>query len=88
MGERGVTAVSYALMVAIAVLLLSAALIYLQGGIRSALRGGGTCVDQPSGAGCLPSPGGGGPGPPGPPGGSTTTSTPTSSSTSTSTTVP
>jgi len=82
MGERGATAVSYALMVAIAVLLLSIALIVLQGGIGAALRGGGNCVELPTSAGCMPSDGGGGPGPPGPPGGSTTSSSSSTTSTS------
>lgn len=75
-------------MVAIAVLLLSVALIVLQGGIRAALQGGSTCVEAPTGAGCLPGPGGGGGGggpPSGPiPGSSSTSST----SSTTSTTVP
>jgi len=77
-----VTAVSYALMVAIAVLLLSAALIVLQGGIKSAFRGGGTCVAQPRSAGCVPDPGSGGGGdPPG-------STSPSSSTTTTTTTLP
>jgi hypothetical protein len=75
-------------MAAIAVLLLSVGLIVLQGGIRAALQGGSTCVEAPTGAGCLPGPGGGGGGggpPSGPiPGSSSTSST----SSTTSTTVP
>lgn len=77
-------------MAAIAVLLLSVGLIVLQGGIRAALQGGSTCVEAPTGAGCLPGPGGGGGGggpPSGPIPGSSSTSTSSSSST-TSTTVP
>lgn len=74
-------------MVAIAVLLLSVALIVLQGGIRAALQGGSTCVEAPTGAGCLPGPGGGGGG--GPPSGPIPGSSSTSSTSSTtSTTVP
>jgi hypothetical protein len=68
-------------MVAIAVLLLSVALIVLQGGIRAALQGGSTCVEAPTGAGCLPGPGGGGGG--GPPSGPIPGSSSTSSTTST-----
>jgi hypothetical protein len=75
-------------MAAIAVLLLSVGLIVLQGGIRAALQGGSTCVEAPTGAGCLPGPGGGGGGG-GPPSGPIPSSSSTSSSSSTtSTTVP
>jgi Flp pilus assembly pilin Flp len=88
--ERGATVVTYALMIAIATLLISVAFMYLQGGVGSSLRRGGDClasIDQPgfdpAADGCpkgfTPSGGSGGPG------GTTTTS---SSTTSTSTTLP
>lgn len=64
-------------MVAIVVLLLSVALLMFQGGIRAAFRSGGTCVDNPSAAGCMPQGGGGGPGSPGGPSSTSTTTTTT-----------
>jgi hypothetical protein len=75
-------------MAAIAVLLLSVGLIVLQGGIRAALQGGSTCVEAPTGAGCLPGPGGGGGGPPSGPIPSTSSTSTSSTSSTTSTTVP
>jgi hypothetical protein len=85
--ERGATVVTYALMIAIATLLLSAAFMFLQGGVGLNLRRSGNCIAsvQPGFDPGVPCPqggnsGGGGPGPP--PG--TTTST----SSTTSTTIP
>jgi Flp pilus assembly pilin Flp len=87
--ERGATVVTYALMIAIATLLLSAAFMYLQGGVGLSLRRGGNCIasiDQPGFDPGAPCPKGGkSGGGPGPPPASTTTST---SSTSTTSTIP
>jgi Flp pilus assembly pilin Flp len=79
--ERGATVVTYALMIAIATLLLSVAFMFLQGGVGLSLRRGGNCIasiDRPGfdpGAPCPPvgKSGGGGPGPP--PASTTTSST-------------
>jgi hypothetical protein len=85
--ERGATVVTYALMIAIATLLLSVAFMFLQGGVGLSLRGGGNCIasiDQPGfdpGTACPPvgKSGGGGPGPP--PASTTSSSTSTTSTT-------
>jgi Flp pilus assembly pilin Flp len=72
-GERGATAVAYAVMIAILGLLLVAGIMALSGGVETALNDGAECVSDPSGCG----EGGGGPGGGGPggggPGGTTTT---------------
>ena len=47
-GERGVTAVAYAVMVAIIALLLVGGVFALGGSIQSAFNHGGECVAQPS----------------------------------------
>ena len=88
-GERGVTAVAYAVMVAIIALLLVGGVFVLSDSIKAALTGGAECVASPgaceggSGGG---GPGGGGDGGGGGGGGSTTTSTQPASSTTTTTT--
>jgi Flp pilus assembly pilin Flp len=91
--ERGATVVTYALMIAIATLLVSVGFIFLQGGIGTNLRRGGDClasIDQPgfdpATNGCPKgfTPGGGSGGS----GGTTTTSPGSTTSTSTSTTLP
>jgi Flp pilus assembly pilin Flp len=76
--ERGATVVTYALMVAVAALLLSVGFMLLHGGVAANLRRGGDCLASLTDAsGCPPpdvQPGGqGGP----PPGGTTTTSSTT-----------
>ena len=75
-GERGVTAVTYALMVAIIAILLVGGVFVLGGGIQTALNGGAECVSDPGscegGGGSGGGAGGGGGG-----GGGPTTSTPT-----------
>ena len=77
-GERGVTAVAYALMVAIIAVLLVGGVFILGDSIKSAFDHGGNCVAKPSE--CEDDSGGGNGG-----GGSngTTTTRPASSSTST-----
>ena len=78
--ERGATAVTYALMVAVVALLVSVGFMLLHGGVAANLRFGGDClVSLDSGQGC-PGGGAGTSGGPGTPPGKTTT---TSSSTST-----
>jgi hypothetical protein len=86
--ERGATVVTYALMIAIATLLLSVAFMFLQGGVGLNLQRGGDCIasiDQPGFDPGNPCPqfgkSGGGPGPP-------PASTTTTSSTSTTSTIP
>ena len=80
-GERGVTAVAYALMVAIIAVLLVGGIFVLGDSIKSAFDGGADCVARPSecedGSGTGGGDGGGGNG--------TTTTRPPSSSTSTTT---
>ena len=85
-GERGATAVAYAVMVAIIALLLVGGVFVLSDSIKAALTGGAECVASPgacedgSGGGSGGGPGGGGGG------GGTTTSTGPGSTTTTSTT--
>ena len=82
--ERGATVVTYALMIAVAALLLSVGFMLLHGGVAANLRRGGDCLASLDTGRCPP-PGDVGPGgDPGPPPGGTTTS----SSTTTSTTRP
>jgi Flp pilus assembly pilin Flp len=87
-GERGATAVAYAVMAAILALLLVGGVLVLSDSIKAALTGGAECVASPwsceggSGGGSGGGPGGGGSG-----GGSTTTSTGPASTTTTSTTL-
>jgi Flp pilus assembly pilin Flp len=81
-GERGVTAVTYALMVAIIAILLVGGVFVLGGGIKTALNGGAECVSNPGSCeGGGGSGGGGGGG-----GGGTTTSTRTATTTGPTTT--
>jgi Flp pilus assembly pilin Flp len=82
-GERGATAVAYAMMVAILTLLLVGSLVVLSGGIDEALNNGANCVADPADCGDGAGTGGGGPGGGG---GSTTTTTNSSNSTTTTTT--
>ena len=84
-GERGATAVAYAVMVAILALLLVAGVFVLSGSIQDALNGGAECVASPEscedgsgGAG-----GGDGGGGDGGGGGATTTTTPPGPTTTT-----
>jgi Flp pilus assembly pilin Flp len=91
-GERGATAVAYAVMAAILALLLVGGVLVLSDSIKAALTGGAECVASPwscggSGGGSGGGPGGGGPGGGGSGGGSTTTSTGPASTTTTSTTL-
>jgi Flp pilus assembly pilin Flp len=71
-GERGATAVTYAVMVAIIAILLVGGVFVLGGSIQSALNGGAECVASPGSCegGSGDGGGGGGGG-----GGGTTTST-------------
>ncbi|HJU02296.1 MAG TPA: Flp family type IVb pilin [Actinomycetes bacterium] len=78
-GERGVTAVAYALMVAIIAVLLVGGVFILGDSIKTAFDHGGTCVAKPSE--CEDDSGGGNGGGGG--GGGTTTTRPASTSTST-----
>jgi Flp pilus assembly pilin Flp len=86
-GERGVTAVAYALMVAIIAVLLVGGIFVLGGSIQSVFDHGGDCVASPSdcgdGSGTGNGGGNGGGGNPGP----TTSSRPGSATTTTATTV-
>jgi Flp pilus assembly pilin Flp len=84
-GERGVTAVAYALMVAIIAVLLVGGVFVLGGSIQSVLDHGGDCVASPSdcGDGSGTGSGGNGGGNPGP----TTSSRPGSATTTTATTI-
>ena len=50
-GERGATAVAYAVMVAIIALLLVAGVFMLSGSIEDALNGGAECVESPASCG-------------------------------------
>ena len=76
--ERGATAVTYALMVAVVALLVSVGFMLLHGGVAADLRQGGDClVSFDSGQGC-PSGGGPGGGAGTPPGKTTTTGSTTS----------
>ena len=89
-GERGATAVAYAVMAAILALLLVGGVLVLSDSIKAALTGGAECVASPGsceggfggGSGGGSGGGGGGSG-----GGSTTTSTGPASTTTTSTTL-
>ncbi|HEX6676516.1 MAG TPA: hypothetical protein VF486_16005 [Actinomycetes bacterium] len=78
--ERGATAVTYALMVAVVALLVSVGFMLLHGGVEANLRRGGCVVSFDSGEGC-PSGGVGPGGGPGTPPGTTTTSSSTTSTT-------
>jgi Flp pilus assembly pilin Flp len=69
-GEHGVTAVTYALMVAIIAILLVGGVFVLGGGIQTALNDGAACVSNPGSCEDGNGSGGGGNG-----GGGTTTST-------------
>jgi Flp pilus assembly pilin Flp len=82
-GERGATAVAYALMLAILGLLLVGGLVVLSGGIDVALNEGANCVANPTDCGGAGSGGGSG-GTGG--GGGTTTSTTSGGTTTTVTT--
>ena len=84
-GERGATAVAYALMVAILGLLLVGGLVVLSGGIDTALNEGANCVANPTDCGGG-GPGGGSGGSGGGGGGSTTTATTNPGTTTTVTT--
>jgi Flp pilus assembly pilin Flp len=84
-GERGATAVAYAVMVAILGLLLVSGFMVLSGGIDGALHEGANCVANPTDCGGG-GPGGGPGGPGGPGGGSTTTRTTSVGTTTTATT--
>jgi Flp pilus assembly pilin Flp len=80
--ERGATVITYALMVAVAALLLSVGFMLLHGGVAANLRRGGDCLASLKDASGCPPPDiqpGGDPGPP--PGGTTTTSSTTTSTT-------
>jgi Flp pilus assembly pilin Flp len=81
-GERGATAVAYALMVAILGLLLVGGLVVLSGGIDTALNEGANCVANPTDCGGG-GPGGGSGGSGGGGGGSTTTTGTTNPGTTT-----
>ncbi|HEX2372474.1 MAG TPA: Flp family type IVb pilin [Actinomycetota bacterium] len=70
-GERGATAVAYAVMVAIIALLLVGGVFVLGGSIETALNGGAECVASPGACEGGSGGGGGGGG-----GGATTTSRP------------
>ena len=84
-GERGVTAVTYALMVAIIAVLLVGGVFVLSGGIQTALNDGAECVVSPGDCG-NGSGGGGGEGGGGGGSGTTTATTRPASTTTTSTT--
>jgi Flp pilus assembly pilin Flp len=83
-GERGATAVAYAVMVAIIALLLVAGVFVLSGSIETALNDGAQCVASPGSCDDGPGGGGGGESGGGGGGGTTTTSRPASTSTATS----
>ena len=84
-GERGVTAVAYALMVAIIAVLLVGGIFVLGGSIQSVFSHGGDCVARPSdcedGGGTGGGTGGGN-------NGTTTTRPPSTSTSTTATTGP
>ena len=84
-GERGVTAVTYALMVAIIAILLVGGVFVLGGGIQSALNGGAACVSDPGSCGDGNGSGPGGSGGNGG-GGATTTTRPSTTTGPTTTT--
>jgi Flp pilus assembly pilin Flp len=85
-GERGATAVAYAVMIAILALLLVGGVMVLSGSVESAFTDGAQCVSDPSG--CEGGGGsGGGTGNNGNGGGSSPTST-TGPGSTTTTTVP
>ena len=84
-GERGATAVAYAVMAAILALLLVGGVLVLSDSIKAALTGGAECVASPGS--CEGGSGGGGSGGGGGGGGSTTTTTGPASTTTTSTTL-
>jgi Flp pilus assembly pilin Flp len=81
-GERGATAVAYAVMVAILGLLLVGGLVVLSGGIDTALNEGANCVANPTDCGGG-GPGGGSGGPGGGGGGGSTTTRTTNAATTT-----
>jgi Flp pilus assembly pilin Flp len=82
-GERGATAVAYAIMVAIIAVVLVSGIFVLGDSIKAVFDGGADCVTSPSDCGGAGSgnPGGGNPGGGNP--GSTTTTRPASTTTST-----
>jgi Flp pilus assembly pilin Flp len=85
-GERGATAVAYAVMVAILALLLVAGVFVLSGSIQDALNGGAGCVASPESCEGGSGGGGGGGGDGGDGdggGGATTTTTPPGPTTTT-----
>jgi Flp pilus assembly pilin Flp len=85
-GERGATAVAYAMMVAILALLLVGGLVVLSGGIDQALNNGANCVADPTACGDGAGTGtGGGPGNGGGNSGGSTTTTNGSTTTTTTT---
>jgi Flp pilus assembly pilin Flp len=86
-GERGATAVAYAVMVAILGLLLVGGLVVLSGGIDTALNEGANCVANPTDCGGG-GPGGGSGGQGGGGGGSTTSTTNAGTTTTVTTTGP
>jgi Flp pilus assembly pilin Flp len=86
-GERGVTAVTYALMVAIIAVLLVGGVFVLSGGIQTALNDGAECVASPSDCGNGSGGDGGDGGNGGGGGSSTTTASTRPASTTTTTTV-
>ena len=87
-GERGATAVAYAVMIAILALLLVGGVMVLSGSVETALTEGAECVSDPSGCGENGGSGdGSGNNGGGNSGGSSTTST-TGSGSTTTTTVP
>ena len=85
-GERGATAVAYALMIAILGLLLVGGLMVLSGGIDTALNEGANCVANPTDCGDGGGGGGGGSGGGGGGGTTSTTNTGTTNPGSTTTT--
>jgi Flp pilus assembly pilin Flp len=85
-GERGATAVAYAIMVAILGLLLVAGVMVLSGSVETALTNTGNCVADP--IGCDPSGGGSGNGNGNGNGNGGGTTTTTSAGTTTTTTGP
>ena len=87
-GERGVTAVAYALMVAIIAVLLVGGVFVLGDSIKAAFNGGADCVTSPSDCGGDGSGSGGGNGGGGSNGTTTTRPASTTTSTLTATTGP
>ncbi len=82
-GERGATAVAYAVMVAILALLLVGGVLVLSGSIEDALNEGANCVSNPSDCGNGGSSGSGGQNGTGNGGGTTTTTSPGTPTTTT-----